>query len=603
MKQSISYKQLYLQSQQQLQQQEAVVALLQQQQRWLTEERQSHLRQLNDQKQELVQGARLLSEAQQLINRQATTIGQLQEKTGLQQQLLQEQDEQIKTQQQQIKQQQKDSVRLKQVQYELGMLKRQIYGIKSEKRHVSANGDSSTPVQQLAMVLDVDSWGSCQLTNRRQVGAHLRVAHVTSAHVPGSRNALPEGLPEELILLDVPDRPAGARCIGHEEQRQLACDPGRWYIKVIRRPVYLVASEDKLNYRQLIAPLPSHPIERCKLDISVLVLLFIDKYQYHLPIWRQQQRLRQYGIDLPYSTLCWIVNRVCETLRPLWHLLMKEILASGVVHMDETRYRVLDTTKKTGKKSHIGWIWAMMNPVQRIVCFTYQKGRGKKDVDHLLKGYTGNLMTDAYGSYTKYGRQPGVVHQHCASHARRYFAYAMAHDSARATYVLDNFFGPLYGIEQECKAAQLDYDAITEKRQAEAVPLFNQLRQWLETELPKVTPRTPMHQAISYTLNHFNKLMQYTTDGMLAIDNNILEGQIRSIALGRNNSLFAGSHLGGELAAIAYSFVATCKLQQINPNEWLPDVLRRVVDCPEDKLITLLPQFWKPISSSQQKSA
>jgi len=172
----------------------------------------------------------------------------------------------------------------------------------------------------------------------------------------------------------------------------------RWYVKVMRRLVYLAPSDDQLNHKQLIAPLPAHPIPKCKMDISVLVLLTIDKYLYHLPVWRQQQRLRQYGIDLPYSTLCSLVNRTCEVLQPLWNLLLKEIMVSGIMNMDETTYRVLDNTKKKGKKSHIGWMWATMNPVQGIVCFLYQRGRGKKDIHSVLQGYKGHLMTDAYSA-------------------------------------------------------------------------------------------------------------------------------------------------------------------------------------------------------------
>jgi transposase len=358
-----------------------------------------------------------------------------------------------------------------------------------------------------------------------------------------------------------------------------------------------------LNYKQLIAPLPPHPIAKCKMDISILVLLTIEKFLYHMPVWRQQQRLRRYGIDLAYSTLCSLVNRTCEALEPLWHLLLKEITTSRLIHMDETRYRVLDNTKKQGKKCHIGWMWASMNPVQRIVCFIYEQGRGKKDIRPVLQGYKGFLMTDAYSAYTKYGKQPGVIHQHCLSHARRYFLYALKNDAARAGCALDHFFGPLYDIEQECKFLQLDYDGITAKRQAESLPLLQAFRQWLEATLPQTVARTPIHKAITYTLKNYPALVRYTTDGMLPVDNNELEGQIRAIALGRHNHLFAGSHRGGQLAAIIYSFMATCKLQKIDPSKWLDDVLRRIACQPGDKLIELLPQFWKPLPEKNAKSA
>ena len=110
-------------------------------------------------------------------------------------------------------------------------------------------------------------------------------------------------------------------------------------------------------------------------------------------------------------------------------------------------------------------------------------------------------MTDAYGAYKKYGKQPGVTHLNCLSHARRLFMYALNHDAARASYALDNFFGPLYGIEQQCKLLQLDYDAITDKRQAESLPILHDLKKWLLAQLPKTIGRTPINKAIAYTLN------------------------------------------------------------------------------------------------------
>ena len=318
-----------------------------------------------------------------------------------------------------------------------------------------------------------------------------------------------------------------------------------------------------------------------------------------MPVWRQQQRLRRYGIDLPYSTLCSLVNRTCAVLEPLWHLLLKEITSSGLIEIDETRYRVLDNTKKKGKKSHIGWMWASMNPMQRIVCFMYQQGRGKKDIRSVLHGYKGYLMTDAYSAYTKYGKQPGVAHQHCLSHSRRYFVYALENDAAKAGYAIDHFFGPLYDIEEECKLLQLDFDGSLKKDKLNHCQYYKRSGNGWKQTLPQTIPKTPIYKAINYALKNYKGLIQYVNDGMLPIDNNQLEGQIRAIALGRHIHLFAGSHRGGELAAIIYSFMATCKLQKIDPSKWLEDVLHRIPDQPEDKLIELLPQFWKPLTYAE----
>jgi transposase len=597
MKSARNYKALYQQSAKENAAKDRLIALLHGQVMQLSSENQI-LRTVNtSQAVQIKQHQKL--EAQQ----EATILGQA-EKLSQQQTIITEQKAANASQQKELDKCKKEILRLDNHRYELMNLKKWIHGIRSEKRSQAEGTDKTALGDQLSLAMEVDSWGVCKTSSRRKIQEHLRVVKTIEPKKRGGRHDFPEGLEEEITIIDAPDKPANAKCIGHVDQRQLAYDPMRWYIKVNRRLVYLVSrDEDNLAYKQLVAPLPPHPIDKCKVDISVLVLLTIEKFLYHLPVWRQQQRLRQYGIELPYSTLCYFVNRTCEVLKPLWHLLLKEIVQSRLMSCDETRYRVLDNSKKKGKKSHIGWMWSCFNHVQGIVCFLYQKGRGKKDICAVLQGYEGNLMTDAYVAYNKYGKQPGVNHQRCMSHARRYFLYALGNDAARANHALDNFFGPLYGIEQECKLLNLDYDAITVKRQTESLPILESMRKWLETELSKTTPRTPIYKAIAYTLNNYSALVKYTEDGMLSIDNNALEGQIRSIAMGRVNHLFAGSHRGGELAAIIYSFMATCKLQKIDPAKWLDDVLRRILNQPEDKLIELLPQFWKPLQHQKVQEA
>ncbi|HEX8608252.1 MAG TPA: IS66 family transposase, partial [Pedobacter sp.] len=604
MKAAQNYKALYNNCTEQSAQKDSLIVLLQQQLMQLAGERELLTAVIADQQEQLTRQASQIADRQATIDQQLQMIAGQDEKLSLQQTIIQEQNSLIALQQKELDTHKSELLHLGNLRYELSAIKKWVYGIRSEKRHQPADPGIAIAGDQLFLDMEIDSWGVCTISDRRKVPEHLRTLKSTTPKKPGGRHDFPAGLEEQITILDVIDKPAGARCVGHVDQRQLACDPMRWYIKVTRRPVYLVpVDEDQLNYKQLMAPLPPHPIAKCKMDTSILVMLTIEKFLYHMPVWRQQQRLRQYGVDLAYSSLCSLVNRTCETLEPLWHLLLKEITNSGLINIDETRYRVLDNTKKQGKKCHIGWMWASMNPVQGIACFMYQQGRGKKDIGGVLQGYEGFLMTDAYGAYTKYGKQPFVTHLHCLSHARRYFVYALQNDAARAGYALDHFFGPLYEIEQECKLLQLNYDDITAKRQSESLPVLHAFHEWLQKTLPQTTARTPIHKAVTYALKNYHGLLHYTTDGMLPIDNNQLEGQLRAIALGRHNHLFAGSHRGGELAAIIYSFMATCKLQKIHPSEWLDDVLRRITDQPEDKLIELLPQFWKPLSQRNVRSA
>jgi transposase len=603
-----NYKALYLASVKQGAQKDELLA----QKVHLIARQQQQLMQLGSDRRTLTD---VISTQNKQLTEQADLISTLRHRDMLQQQIIGEHEQRSAQQQSVIKQQinlitdlkterekdKKQLLRMDELRHQLRTLKKMCFGIKSEKRHQPTGQSTVKAGAQLSLSMEVDSWGVCQITRRTRVPAHMRLSKSTTPKKAGGRRDFPQGLPEEITTLEPGDIPAGAKFMRYDDRRQLACDPMRWYIKVTRRPIYLVPLEDGLEFKHLIAPLPVHPIYKCKVDISVLVTLVLDKYIYHLPIWRQRQRYLQFGIDLPYSTLCSLTNRTCEALEPLWHLLLKEITVSSLIHVDETTFRVLDQTKKKGKKSHIGWMWSMMNPVQRIACFMYQPGRGKKDIASVLRGYKGYLMSDAYGAYTKYGKQPGVIHQQCLSHSRRYFMYALEDDKARASYALDHFFGSLYDIEQECKEQQLDFDMITDQRQSRSLPLLNEFRQWLRAELPKTIERTPIYKAIAYALRHFEALAKYTEDGMLQIDNNLLEGQIRALALGRRNYLFAGSHRAGELAAIIYSCMATCKLQKIDPSNWLSDVLGRISVQPAEKLIELLPQYWKPLGENKAK--
>jgi len=582
-----------------LAQKDRLIFLQQQQVKQLSEEKSSNLAIISGLDKLMNEQLELISELHHRDIQQQELISKQQEKSSQQQLIINEQNSIVAELLAQLEKNSKQLLRVDELQHQLRTIKKMLYGIKSEKRHQPAAQDVIKAGMQLSLPMEIDSWGVCRITGRTRIAAHMRVRKSSTPGKPGGRNDFPEGLPEEIITLEPEHKPADAKYMGYVDQRQLACDPMRWYIKVTRRPVYLAPLEDGLAFKQLIAPLPPHPIAKCKMDISVLVMLIVDKYVYHLPVWRQRKRYMQYGIDLPYSTLCSLTNRICEALRPLWHLLLKEIKISSLMHVDETTFRVLDNTKKKGKKSHIGWMWSMMNPVQRTACFMYQPGRGIKDIDSVLRGFHGILLTDAYGVYTKFGKQPGVIHQRCLSHSRRYFTYALENDAERAAYALDHFFGPLYDIEADCKVSQLDYDSITEKRQLDSLPILNEFKKWLVAELPKTIERTPIYKAIAYALNNFDSLTKYTSDGMLEIDNNLLEGQIRSVAVGRGNYLFAGSHRGGELAGIIYSFMATCKLQNIDPSEWLDDVLRRISNQPKNKLSHLLPQFWKPFAENK----
>jgi transposase len=593
----IDYKALYQQCLRHDKKQEKRIASLQDD-ITKTIQRQQHLSQaISGMQKTLIEKEGVIEVQKTSIEGHLQTIGNQALKMEQQEQLITSLDQLVVAQQKELTQQKKDLSHLAMVRHELKVLKKMIHGRRSEKHYSKDTTEQTDKAgEQLSLQMEVDQVGFRCIKNIQLIPQHTRqTTEVIPKKPHPGRHDFPEGMEEELIILDSPDRPPGSVRLRFEDTRQLACTDMRFYIKVYRRYFYMAPTADEFTFRQLVAPLPSHPIAKCKADISVLVKLIIDKFIYHLPTWRQQARFKQYGIEVKYNTLSNWINRIGDVLEPLYTALLHELIISGYLMMDETTYRVLDNEKQKGKKSHVGYLWACSNPIQKILAFSYQKRRGKKEVAHILTRFKGYLQTDGYSGYTKYGAQPGVVHLQCMAHARRYFSDSRSHDLKRSDHALEQFFGPLYKVEQQCRQAGLTYDEITDKRQQESILVLDSFYAWLKEELPRVTPNTPIHKAIAYSLNRFKELSIYVDDGMLEIDNNYTERQIRGIAIGRKNFMFAGSHRAGERAAIIYSLLGTCKLQGIDPRLWLDDVLRRLSTQPEDKLTELLPQFWKPL--------
>ena len=174
------------------------------------------------------------------------------------------------------------------------------------------------------------------------------------------------------------------------------------------------------------------------------------------------------------------------------------------------------------------------------------------------------------------------------AHARRYFEQSLNNDKARSEHALA-LIRELYAIEREAKEQQLDADQVRELRNEKAIPVLAVFEQWLKNQIIEVLPASAIGKAMAYALRLWPSLVRYTQDGRLNIDNNLIENSIRPVALGRKNYLFAGSHDGAERAAMIYSFLATCKLNGINPQHWLKDTLTKLSDYPANRLHELLP--------------
>jgi hypothetical protein len=300
-------------------------------------------------------------------------------------------------------------------------------------------------------------------------------------------------------------------------------------------------------------------------------------------------------MKMPASTLDGWFEVASALLEPLYEALKAQVLASSYVQADETPIAVLDKQKKG--ETHRGYHWVYHAVESKLVLFDYREGRGREGPMELLKNYRGYLQTDGYGVYEGFESRQDIVLVGCLVHARRNFEHAIDNDRARAEKVL-LWIQELYGVEQEARERNLIAQERYLLRREKACAVMDKLGEWLVKEYAQVLPKSAIGKAIYYLLARYNKIYMYPEDGRLEADNNLIENAIRPIALGRKNYLFAGSHAGAKRAAIVYSLLGSCKLQGMNPNEYLMDVLQRLPDLPVNRLRELLPPFWKPANIS-----
>jgi hypothetical protein len=336
----------------------------------------------------------------------------------------------------------------------------------------------------------------------------------------------------------------------------------------------------------VIADLPSRPLPKAIAGAGLLAQIVIDKYVDHLPLHRQQQRFNREGLNIPYSTITDWVSNTCTLITPLYEALKKLVLQSPYLHADETPIKVLDKDKQGS--THRGFYWVYHNSLDDLVFFDYQQGRGREGPQQILEGYSGYLQTDGYNVYNIIAEQTEATLLHCWAHGRRYFYDALQSDPEQAQHGL-TLIGKLYDIERQAKEEGLSFDQIKELRERQAAPVLNELKAWMTQGYMTAKPKTPIGKAFGYCLERWDKLTIYTTDGRLNIDNNPVENSIRPVAIGRKNYLFAGSHEAAKRSAMLYSLLGTCKLNGINPFEWLRDSLQKINDHPINRIHELLP--------------
>ena len=419
------------------------------------------------------------------------------------------------------------------------------------------------------------------------------------------RKPLPSDLPREVIVHDIPEADktcdccaSELHCIGEDKSEKLQFIPAQ--VKVIEhvRLKYACRTCDKDGTSNTIkqAPVPHSVIPKGYATPSLLSQIITSKYQFGLPLYRQEAMFKQHGIELSRKTMAdWIIH-CAELFKPLYDQLHQHLLQQPVIQADETTLKVVDADKSTSYM----WLYATGadspdgnipgTTIPNIVLYDYHNSRAGQCAVDFLGGYNGYLQVDGYAGY----EQTQATLVGCWAHARRKFMEAKKgagnKGSGKADWAL-NHIQKLYRIETQIKDSSAEQRFTT--RQEKSLPLLSQLHTWLTKSAQQVLPKTKLGEAIQYCLNQWHKLVRYTLDGQLSIDNNRAERAIKPFVIGRKNWLFSQTATGANASAVLYSIIETAKANDLNVFEYVMKSLE-LLSQPETEIKLLLPwQFTK----------
>ena len=399
-------------------------------------------------------------------------------------------------------------------------------------------------------------------------------------------------LPPHLSVEEIEIHPDGDLsamvCIGKEITEELECEPAKFYIKRYIRYKYAAKNGDGVK----IAELPERVIDKGIPGAGLLAMILTNKYQDHLPLYRQKQIFARENIQIPSSTIEGWTKQALQKLEPLYEQLVFDTKTKGYLQVDETPIKVLDSDKKGA--THTGWYWVYHAPLDKTVLFDYSPTRGSSAPLPMLGNFKGYLQSDGYSVYEKYGKKEEVTHLACWAHARREFEKSLNNDKPRAEKAL-LLIQQLYAIERQAKQEELSAEQVKKLRLDKSLPIINKLGKWIFQEIKSTLPKSQIGKAMTYAYARWDALSAYLYDGNLQIDNNLVENAIRPCCLGRKNYLFAGSHEAAQRAAMIYSFFAICKKHEVNPFGWLKHTLQNIMSINHKNIKDLYPQNYKQI--------
>ncbi len=397
--------------------------------------------------------------------------------------------------------------------------------------------------------------------------------------------------PEDALVC--PQCGQGKRCIGHDSALTIDFEPAKIKVIETRRHKYACgACESEV----VIAPKRPQVIDKGLAEAGLLAHISVSKYADHNPLNRIRRILRRSGVDLPISTLTDWVAYCGDLLEPLARRIGQLALESHLLQADDTGIKVVDKDSPNGCKR--GHLWAYLGD-RRWAYFDYTPTREAEGPYRYLKHREGWLQVDAYSGYDRLfrGEQATAVEVGCWAHARRYFYEVVESGDHRAAVALDKI-AKLYAIERKATEQELDPEARAKLRQEESEPILNELMRWVVDTYNEEPPKSALRRGLTYTINQYQALRKFLEDGRLPLDNNDCERELRTVAVGRKNYLFAGSDAAARRSAVFYSLLGTCKHAGVEPWAYLRDVMQRIAEgWPQSRVDELLPPNWSPSAS------
>ena len=487
--------------------------------------------------------------------------------------------------------------RIRELTAQVAWLNRQLFGRKSEKLRVY---DPNMP----DLFADEFS-GLRQQAEEKRDEAVEKIEKESVEDV--KRNRQNRKMIEDLPVLETDTiEPKGVdlslyRRIGEEITKVVKHKPGMLYVKVIIRPKYALKDSTLLppagQKGVEIAPMPLMPVDKCIADTSLLAEILLQKYEYHVPFYRQIQQYRHLGMKgLTESTLDGWFKKTVELLKSLYEELKWEVFSCDYVQADETTVPVINREKHRADKEYL---WMVRSVMEKLVIFHYDGGsRAGAVIESLANQYNfkGYLQCDGFAGYeTAFKTNPDVRLLNCLVHIRRHFEQALDENREMAQHALTQI-QHIYKIERQCDEAGLSYDERRQTRQELSRPIMEAMKVWMETEGIKYSPGSLTGKAITYAYTKWDNIIRCLDDGRLYWDDNLAENVQRPITLSRKNFLFCGNHEAAVNMSVICSLLATCKAHEVNPRVYLNDVIAQMPyhkKATQEELLNLLPHKWK----------